>query len=210
MKQIKNASSSKTDSIMMYFAVIALLMSVVASGVTYFSVSHLISQVTGEVTGFANLTVESAAVINFSTQNISWGSGRVNSGQTKAFLDTLSGTVTNGNWTSVTIPLWLTNIGNTNVSLNLSVGKTPASFLGGTAPAYTWNVSNNESGSCLNGTTYGWGTYATPPTNGTTNYCLAFQFLIASNEIKIHFNLTVPNNGLTGSLGDIITATADA
>ena len=48
--------------------------------------------------------------INFTNSSLNWGSGRVDGGQTEAYLDSYSGTVTNGNWTAVNGGLVIENI----------------------------------------------------------------------------------------------------
>lgn len=202
----------KEDGLLLLVAVIALIVSVSSAGITYLSFSNLVSQITGYATGEANLTVESTVSINFSNSSVNWGSGRVNTGQTKAYLDTQSGTVTFGNWTAVSGGLVVENTGNVNLTLNLTGGKTAAQFLSGTNPAYKWNVSNFEVGSCLNATGgpplyTQFGKFSDVNTS-TELICNTFRFEAGNDTILIAFNLTVPENSLKGALGDIITATA--
>lgn len=204
------------DRLILVVAVLAVAVSIFAAGVTYLSVASFSSKISGLATGEANLTVESVAQINFSDDSINWGSGRVNAGKTAAFLDTTLGTVTSGNWTAQT-GLRIENIGNNNVSLNISGTKTAAALLGGTSPAYRWNVSNNESGSCLNssgGTTMTGSEkldiFVTVNTSVASLFCGRFQFVDASDQVRIDFNVTVPDDALTGAAGDVITATAIA
>jgi hypothetical protein len=122
-----------------------------------------------------------------------------------------AGTVTGGNWTAAS-GLILQNIGNVNVSLNLTGTKTAAQFLGGTNPVYQWNISNVEANSCLNATG---GTdflnlntfHNVNITIGNAGYCRIFQFIDSADSIRIDFNLTVPSDSQTGALSDTITAT---
>ncbi len=167
-------------------------------------------------TGTANLTIESLASINFTTDNIDWGSGIVDTGETLAYLDTKSNSVTHGNWTATGTGLILENIGNINVSLDIKAGKTAATFLGGTSPGYKWRFEDSlEAGSCLNSTG---GTDALPldafydvnTTSPGTRVCEIFQFADGTDSLKIHLNLSVPYNAIIGARGDIITATATA
>lgn len=205
----------KEDNFLLAVAIAAVFVSLVAAGFTYFSMSNLVERITGYATGTVNLSVESTAAINFSTASISWGSGRVNPGASVASLTTFeTNNVSGGNWTLVNPGgLRIENIGNLNVTLNLSGAKTAATLLGGTGPVYKWNITNVEASSCLNATggTVG---MVTPlnvfnDVNTTTVIaCNIFPFVSGSDSIRIDFNLTVPENSLTGSLGDIITATA--
>ena len=206
----------KDEKLLLTIAVIAVALSVIAAGITYFSIIDLTSKLTALVTqATANLTVETVAIVNFTTNNISWGSGRVTSG-TAAYLTTLPiDNVTGGNWTlQVAGGLRLENAGNVNVTLNLTGTKTAASFIGGTSPSYQWNVSASEANSCLNRT--GDGTlglnlnlfHNVNTTVGESMKCFTFNFRSASDQIRIDFNLTIPEDSSTGALTDTITATA--
>ena len=205
------------NRLLLILAVAAVIVSVVAAGFTYFSVSNLVSRISGFATstGEANLTVESVVSINFTTAFVDWGSGRVNDGQSIAQLTTLElNNVTNGNWTLTTVGgLRIENIGNVNVTLNLTAGKTAAQFLGGTNPGYQWNITNLEANSCLNSSS-GTGALAHNifyDVNTTTaDFCNIFQFADGSDTIRIDLNLSVPSDSLTGALTDTITATAEA
>lgn len=171
--------------------------------------------VTTTSTGEVNLTVETLAVINFTTNVINYGSGRVNSGATSAQLTTFStNNVSGGNWTLQTAGgLRLQNIGNVNVSLNLTSSKNAASFIGGGTPGFQWNITNVEASSCLNTTGTGdtglnLNVFYNVNTT-TTNFCPRFNYIDVSDTIRIDFNITVPPDSQTGALTTTITATAD-
>lgn len=205
----------KGDSFLMVLAITAVVVSLLAAGLTYLSVAQFSTILSGFATstGQLNLTVESAAVINFTTNFINWGSGRVTEGQTSAQLTTLeTNNVSNGNWTLQTAGgLRIENIGNVNVTLNLSAGKTPAQFIGGTNPGYQWNVTNLEAGSCLNASAGSGALNLSVFLDTTTTqfaFCRIFQFVNSNDSIRIDINLTIPYNSLTGALTDTITATA--
>ena len=158
-------------------------------------------------TGTVNLSVTSIIDINFTTKNVSWGSGRVNTGKTKAYLDSKSNTVVDGNWSASGGALVLENIGNVNCTLNVSAGKTAAQFLGGTAPSYQWMFNISEGGSCTGG--IGKETFINTTLNtNTTSVCTSLRYEPTMDEIRIYFNLTVPEDSLRNDLGDIITASA--
>jgi len=197
-------SDSPSGKVFLVLAVAVVVISLFSVGLLYFSIGNLVNVLSGRATGEANLTVETAATINFTRNALNWQSGRVNSGQTLAYLDTAAGTVVNGNWTAVTQGLRIENIGNLNVTLNLSVGKTAAAFIGGTGPVYQWNVSNGEPSSCTGSMG---GLYYTPNTT-TAMWCSLFQFKDSADLLNISINLTIPSDSITGALGDVITATA--
>jgi len=208
----------KDNNLVLTIAFIAVAISLISAGITYFSIANLVTQLSGYATsvGEANLTVASSANINFTTFVINWSTGQVNLGETHAILNTADGTVTNGNWTAVSGGLVLENLGNVNVTLDLQTGKTPTQFLGGTNPGYMWNVTSLESNSCVNDSyeePFGdvnftmYGVFASTSTS-STRVCQYFNFISGADTIEIDINLSVPSDSLTGALTDTITATA--
>jgi predicted secreted protein len=203
----------KADKILLIIAVVAVVSSFVSTGFTYFSVIGLFNQISGyATTGEANLTVETLAEVNFTTSLIDWGSGLVDTGETSAQLLSFgSNNVSGGNWTLQTGGgLAIINSGNVNVSLNLSVGKNASEFIGGTTPGYEWNISEVEGGSC---TATGLGVWrhanTTDLNSGGGFDCTLFRFEAANDQIRIDFNLTIPEDSSTGALTDTITATVN-
>lgn len=211
---VERTDNSKT---LTFFVVFVFVISLFSAGVFYLSAKTLFNTISGYATsiGEANLTVESAATINFTTARINWGSGRVNDGASYAGLNTFeTNNVTNGNWTLQNSGgLRIQNLGNVNVTLNLSGTKSAATMIGGTSPSYRWNISNAESNSCLNATG---GTAALSlnlfynVNTSSALFCNRFQFVDSADTIRIDFNLTIPSDSLTGDLGDTITAIAFA
>ena len=209
---------NKTSPMFIFFAVVAVIVSLFSLGLVYMSTNTLLSKISGYVSsGEANLTVETKAEINFTTRAINFGSGRVNQQATAASLTTFAtGNVTGGNWTLGTAGgMRIENIGNVNVTLNLSAGKTAATFIGGTNPAYEWNLTNVEAGSCLNSTQQNisftmnrWLTASSAA--GSAIWCDVFPYEAGKDTVRLDFNLTIPENSLTGVLGDVITATVTA
>ena len=199
------------DKLLFYFAVVFLIVAVVIFGVNVVK----LAQITGRATDSAtiNLTVENKTAINFTTNNINWGSGSVDPGADNATLNTAGGAnnVTNGNWTGNTAGLVLENIGNRNVSLNLSFGTNADGLLGGTNPVYQYNVTNAEPGSCLNSTGGTDGLNLGSWVNADTTpdvVCGRFLFNDSSDSIRIDIKLVIPSDSKTGTISDTITATA--
>lgn len=210
------------DNSLITLALIALVVSAVAAGYSYINSN-------GGITGFAgaggaiqtatvNITITSAASINFTTDNINFGSGRVADGYMSATLMTPYGNV-NGNWTNTTTGFILQNIGNMNVSLSLKTGKTAQTFLGGSAPSYQWNVSNlavaGETWACLNSTSgidaNNLSIFRDVETAGNgAVICPTFQYIDTNDTLRIDVKLVVPVDAPPGTLGDTFTATATA
>jgi hypothetical protein len=221
---------SNADSVLLVLAIAAVLVSAVGAGVTY---NNLGMQKETLLTGFAtttdnatvNITILSSIAINFTTDSINFGAGRHDIGATNATLVTIP-TVNNtgGNWTNVTSGFVLENIGNLNVSIYLMTGKSAATFLGGTGPEYQYNVTPiNDAGSslaaygtsCMNVSTLSLWRDVNNTQLGSnrdqegTYVCRNFSYQDTNTDtLRIDLRLVVPSDSFTGSLGDIMTASA--
>ena len=203
-------NTNKQASKFLYYFAIALL--IVSLAVFFVNVDKFF-RITGKATstGTANLTIESITNINFTTNNINWGSGAVTAGQANATLDTAKGAnnVTRGNWTGNTAGLVVENIGNQNVTLLIKAGLNAATLLGGTNPSYMFNFSNPEANSCTFNSSTTAGTYYTA-NNTDRQVCDTFDINQNSDTLRIDMQLVIPSNSKTGAIGDIITVTATA
>jgi hypothetical protein len=207
-----------SDNLITSIAVVAVLVSFVGAGFTYYTVNeYRDAWLTGFATntGDINLTVESAALINFTIDNINWGSGQVDAGQDNATLNTCcGGSVVDGNWTTVSDGFEVRNIGNVNLTLNLRTGLDAEGFIGGTAgggPIYQYNVTNVKADSCTAPGTFTLGTFNNVNTTSPgTRVCDNFQFADASDTIRIDIRLVVPSDSRTGALSDTMTATVSS
>ena len=211
----------KSDNLLVVIAVVAVVISVVGLFTTYSSISSLKQKFTGYFASneaYLNLTVESTTQINFSygMYNISFGSGRVDIGNTSAVLDTSQNQVSGGNWTAFNRGFILQNIGNVNVSINLSGGKNAASLIGGTGPQYWFNVS--ESPAAVAGGNWSACSNSTNIWNKSQWYnmtvspgllvCDSLKSGVNNNSIRIDLRLVIPENSIKGLLSDVITATS--
>lgn len=162
-------------------------------------------------TGTANLSITGVAQVNFTTYVINWGSGYVNASELSCELNT-NGINNCTDFTTVSTGLILENIGNVNVTLNLSSDKNAASFIGGSdvTPIYEWNVSNNEAGSCVNGTGFVKTEITTYTTVTTTPQLACEQFGYDTlDTLEIDLKVVIPSDA-AGTKGSVITATATA
>lgn len=189
------------DNMLIAVAVIAVIVSVIGAGITYNSVMTFRNIITGRVTeGVVNLTVETNAALNFTTDSVEFGSGRIDDGESHATLDTSAGTVSNGNWTANSDGFVVENIGNVNISLSINAS-TPAEFIGGSSPTYAWNVTNSEADSCINSTELG------VFNNFSGEYqsiCDIFKSDNNNDEIRIDLLIAIPTDSKTGLLQDTI------
>jgi hypothetical protein len=194
--------------LLMLLAVIAVTAALVNTVITYNKISDITGMVTD--TGNVSLEVTSVADVNFTTATVAFGSGAVTAGKDEAYLDTLSGTVTDGNWSVNSAGLVLENNGNVDLKLYVGAGKAAAAFIGGTGPAYKWLFTESEAGSCTEDATLD--TFVDVNTTGDgTLVCTNFSYDDnGADELTIHFNITVPKDATKGKTSDIITATASA
>jgi hypothetical protein len=105
-------------------------------------------------------------------------------------------------------PLVVRNIGNVNVSLNITASKTAASFIGGASgQLQEFLGKENESATCgkdwTGGGGFGEGTYTTLTTSETV-VCTSMDFIPAANEIRLHLRLTIPADAV-GTKAETIT-----
>jgi len=210
-----------SEKILYALSLIAFVVSGIGAGITYYEKHSSSPQTTGNAIvqdyGTVNLTISTSVAINFTINNINFGSGFVNPGTLGATLMTGGGNNSNASgWVNVTQGFVVANIGNINVSLWLVTNKTAASFLGGTSPSYQYNVTNNQS-SCptLDGnTTHIFNTwYNVNTTNATSPWfgdyiCRNMSFMQGNNNLTIDIKLFVPSDSFSGPLGDFMTATA--
>ena len=114
---------SKEDTIS-YVAILVIIVSMASIGMQF--TGHA---VTNEAV--VNVTVSESAAINFTVALVEFGSGSVNNGSAGATLETGSAPV-EGTWEGTKGALTLENIGNVNVTLNLSANEAAQVYLGGT------------------------------------------------------------------------------
>ena len=224
----------ESENLLLTLAIVAFVISALGVGLTYTSVSNSQHNLfTGysitQAYGTTNLTVQSEVAINFTVNNINFGTGYTVPGTAGATL--ISNNMTGGgdwNWTNTSNnylntsnSFVIANIGNKNVSLWIQTNKTAAGFIGGTSPLYQYNITNNASScpglvanaSLIGGTP----TFATWHNVNTTNatqpwvgdyICRNLSYVQGANNLTINIKLFIPSDSLVGSLGDFITATA--
>lgn len=203
-------------------AIILLITMVLSIGGTLISLSRLKQMET--ITGFAateyagvNVTVTETTSINFTVNNVNFGTGTVGSGCSFCVLNT-SG-VTDGCCVGFTTPtptgLIVQNIGNVNVSLNFSFDMNAATYIGGTDPLFQINVTENETNSCFNNSASGGGGINITFNNTFGNVLAANMPIcgnlrpeLANDELRVNIRLKIPENSLTGARNATLTATA--
>ena len=204
--------SNKTLAILLIGAIIISL------GGTLISLNRLARIKVPMITGFygaaeeaeVKLEITSLVQVNFTTDTIDWGAGTITSNYCVLnSYDAAIGSNCSG-FTPNTAGLVLENIGNQNVTLNITMGKDAATFITGTSPVCQWNVSVLEPGSApgLALTAGAWqtcGTTAVVVCNSTGNGFLAAD---AADTLQFDVRVEIPTDALSGSKTNVMTASA--
>ena len=204
--------SNKTLAILLIAAI------VISLGGTLISLNRLARIKVPIITGLyglpeeaiVQLDITSLVQVNFTTDTINWGSGIISSNYCVLnSYDAAIGSNCSG-FTPNTAGLVLENIGNKNVTLNITMEKDAASFIGGTSPVCQWNVSELDSGSApgLALTAGAWqtcGTTAVVVCNSTGNGFLAAD---AADTLQFDVRVEIATDALSGSKTNVMTASA--
>lgn len=154
--------------------------------------------------GDISVTVLPMAAIDFKINEIDFGSGKVNSGEMNATIDT-KGNVSRGSWIPTFGGFTIENIGNINLSLTLKSTKTASEFIGGTGPGYFFSIDNIEDNSCTSGLVFGqW--YEVNTTYPGTAICNNFNSEELNNSISVDLRLVIPHDSRLGFQNDTFTA----
>ena len=208
--------SNKTLAILLIGAI------VISLGGTLISLNRLARIKVPMITGFygtdeeaiVELSIENVVEVNFTTDEINWGTGTVAVGKSFCVLNSYDAAIGDNcsSFTPQTNGFTLENIGNRNVTLNVSMEKTADDFIGGTAALSEckWNVSEKESGSApgLKLTPGAWqdvsSTNAVVVCNSTGGGFLCDD---SNDELYFDFLVQIPSDAL-GAKSNVMTASA--
>ena len=155
--------------------------------------------------GTVTFDIDETVDISFTTSNLDWGAGSVNSGEASATLDSNASTVTGGSWNATGGELILENIGTEDVSLTLNSSVNASTLIDGSSSSFQWLVTDIGAGSCVNNTM----TSFTEIDTSITTVCDAFYATAAKDDLKIDFKLVIPSDTLLeGARSATITAIA--
>jgi len=206
--------SNKTLAILLIAAI------VVSLGGTLISLNRLAKIKAPIITGFygaaeealVQLEISSLVQVNFTTDTIDWGSGYVKAGYDFCVLNSYDASIgaNCSSFTPQTAGLVLENIGNRNVTLNITMQKNAADFIGGASPVCQWNVSELESGSApgLELTPGDWqscSTTAVVVCNSTGDGFLATD---ATDTLNFDVLVQIPSDAAPGTKSNVMTASA--
>jgi hypothetical protein len=187
-----------TDKILIFLSIFVIILSLIQlSKLTGFASSE----------SMINLTVETSANINFTSNRINFGSGRVALGKDNATIDTL-GNVIDGNWSSTYQGFEIENTGNTDIILTLRSDKNASEFLGGTNPSYEFNVSTIGINSCESESFNLSEWYSL--TTSEVMICNNLSYEDNNDNIRIDIMLVIPSDAIIGSKSSNLIATGTA
>jgi hypothetical protein len=178
-------------------------------------------------TATVNLSIYELTELNWTPKGLNWSEGRVDTGSTGCTitsdgntgainihgvannctvdpLEEIGGAVSDG--------LNLSNTGNTNVSINISISATPATFIGGSGVSAKWNVSDawgqicSDQCICLEERPSTWTDFATTDTV-VCNASSKFRPIVRNNTLRFDFEFVIPNNAPAGGKNATVTAT---
>jgi len=200
------------DNLVIGLALVAVIVSAVGLGFSYYNQAGITGFAQYNDTGIVNITIDANLAIRFVSPTydiIDWGNGTVDTGSPFAILETPGGTVTNGSWIPVAHGFIIENIGNIPANLSVVVENNASDLLGGDNPVYQFNWTENESGSCHNGSMANSTWFDVNKTVKGSLLCQTFLTDDATDEVRLDVRLYVPSNSYTGTRTDTVTAIAD-
>jgi len=204
--------SKKINNIIVILAVVVVIVAVVNLYITFIKVSDFKEKLTGYASkGYVNISVASMIQISIINPWINFTGGGVNSTCERAMLTTYGtgdSIVLCGNWSAVAHGITLENSGNINCTLTAQGTNAAATFIGGTTPAYQWNVTA-EPGAC-SGNVLTLGVFRTANTSAAATICTDLNHEDGKDGITLDVNITVPSDASTGDRSDTITFIASA
>jgi hypothetical protein len=161
------------------------------------------------IDGSVDLNLTETTEVSFTTASVNWGTGHVTSGHTSCTLTTGDAELADGcdDFTVVSAPLVIENMGNNDVKLELASNKDAAGFIGGTSPTFKWKMTANETASCTGITPEIYTNVNT--TSAGTQVCTRFFALDTKDALNIDLEVVIPSDtAASGAKTATITATA--
>jgi hypothetical protein len=185
-----------------------ILGKIILAGFSVIALVILTTAVSAGYTGSAGLELSGTTQVSFTTASANWGTGYVTVGGTTCTLDTEGTTTGCTNFTAVSTPLVIENIGSRDVILELASSKDAATFIGGTGSTFEWKMTAGESGSCTGITP---GAYTTVNTTSPgTQVCTTFFANNTKDALNIGLKVVIPSDAAAAEKTVTITATATA
>ena len=158
-----------------------------------------------QVAGTMNVTIQGTLSIILIDDTTNFGTGYVDPSQAAAYVDS-NGTYVN--WINTTEfiadPMVLQNDGQVVANVSIKSSKDASGFIGGTSAAQKFYSAENETSSCATGLI----TAHTDMLTTDTTLCDKLLYIDASDELKIYYDLAIPNDAPQGNKTSTITFTA--
>ena len=197
-------NKDKLNNLLVFVSILVIVISLL-------NISTTMTGRATDPTAVVNVTVVAVASINFSTDFFDFGVGEITLGSSNATLESNDSSIqgADGNWSypSGNGSFVLENIGNKNATIDLKVGKSAASFIGGTGPSYDYAITNNDPTSCNGSANITLGAWENTQTYDT-RICDVFEYADARDSLNVSIQLVIPSDSSTGELTDTFTATA--
>jgi hypothetical protein len=205
------------------FLIAAMVISLTGTLVSLTRINQL--GVTGAATdsdeGFANLTIQTQASLEFTKNAIDWGTGRVNTSGGNQYCNLSTdgpgsdaddamchGFTYTGTANSADGHFVLNNTGNVNFStVNLTSNKFANTFITGTTPSLQFKAAAYQGTPCSGAVAPATYTIMNTTNNGTT-ICSNFKFDNSNDEIEIDVFVSIPYDADTSTPGKTVTFTA--
>lgn len=212
-----NEISNRTLALLLVFAIVFSL------GSTLLALSRMgrlsiTGMVTNTTSGYVNASVTQRVALNLTVMAVDFGTGYVGMGCNNCSLDTQGGS--NGaaccvGFNTNQVGLVIENTGNSYLSVDANFTKNTSEFIGGTLSRANFSMLlvQNESQSCHTlGANWASNYFPVPTYNSGGNAGLICDVLSpdqANDTIRIHINITIPDNAPSGDKNTsvIITGT---
>jgi len=185
---------------LIYLISIAILITLFGTTISLTKLDQ-VQSITGRASsGPVNVTVASTTSINLTTNNINWGSGQVDSGETSATLDTnnLTAVALRGSWSASGVNGFvLQNIGNVPVNVTINSTANSTQLINGTNPQFRFmgRIPQGNTTACEDG-------LQTSQTEFEASIkqrlCNILNYTAQRDSVLIDINLTIPEDAPFG------------
>lgn len=198
--------------------VLLVILALILFFVNISDMSSYYNLITGRATdtafGSANITISAITQLNVSAgatnnTNISFGSGYVLDGYTFCAMSSqrtaFKSSGCSSSFASPGVNFTIQNVGNLNISINISSDSSAGTFIGGTDPVFDYIADQGSESGCkgvISNVTM-WFAVNT----STTPICSLLSHVASEDTMQVAINISIPENSKTGALGARITFT---
>ena len=174
---------------------------------------------TQNATGQTNFSLSSNLQLSFTTANVDFGTGFVDTGAANQYCEIATNGTFNvspnnfcrGGLHANNSPLVIANTGNVNFTLLLNASANASTFIQGTNPTFQW-MTNYTNSSCASGAALNTG-WSNVTVGSQATACGNFLFTPPNNTAQLHIRIIIPWDAASQQSGvhtATITATGSA